>query len=145
MQKFLGGTVVLALGIAIPASLHGSWVAWIAWGIAAVAGVVLIAFSKPVLDRLPFYLTKKDSATESAIRLILQTHLLRSDLQKALSALGEMKGARPAELRAFAANVAQRLRDAGYDVAADRVEVALPDNADAAAVEKRRSDLGTTC
>lgn len=71
----------------------------------------------------------------------MQLGLLRHDLQIALQTLDEMKAPSPADLRAFADNLAARLRDSGYDMTAKRVEVNLPDDASADAVEERREDV----
>lgn len=141
MPKILGVVVMLGLSIAIPASINASKWLWALWLVIGVAAVLMLAFSKPITQRIPWRLHRK--ADDPVLMKIVLHDLLRRDLQQAFARLGDMPNPSAPELRAFADNVARRLRDAGHDIAAKKAEVHLPDNATPADISKRRSDLHT--
>jgi hypothetical protein len=142
VQKTLGGFVVLALSIAIPASIHASWFIWALWIGIGLASTLFLALSKPVKDRIPWRLQRKEY--EPMVMRLIFRDLLRKDLQVAAQRLdNELKTPTVIELRTSADNVSKRLRDEGYDVSAKAAEVHLPDNASPVDVETRRSALHT--
>jgi hypothetical protein len=138
VRKFLVGFVVLALSIAIPASISASWFIYALWIAIGVALVLLIVFSDSLQRLLPWRLERKNPGLEAVISVATGQFLLRHDLQDALRRVNGMQNPKPAELRAFADNVAQRLRDAGHDEMARRIAVQLGDDASPQAVENRR-------
>jgi hypothetical protein len=142
MRKVLGGIVVLGLSIVIPASFSAPVFVYVIWVVIGVAAAGFVLLSAPISERIPWRLTRKDAATEKLFIRALYLYLLRNDLQKWLRHLNDnLDKPTPAELRAFADNLAERLRSEGYAITAKRAEVHLPDNADAAAIQKRRFAL----
>lgn len=141
VRKFLAGFVVLALSIAIPASISASWFIYALWIAIGLAVVLLLFLSESLQRLLPYRFERKNPQLEEVIGRVMRQYLLRKDLQEAYRNLLDTKNPTPAELRAFADNLAQRLRDDGHAVKAKRVEVELPDNAPASDVESRRRAL----
>lgn len=103
------------------------------------AAVALFVLSN--WKRVPFEIRWKRPEGEQAIGFIIMNFVLRRDFQKALETVNNMNNPTPAQLRAFADNLTKRLQDDGHAVTAKKVEVDLPDNADADSVERRRRDL----
>lgn len=137
-RRFLVGFVVLALSIAIPASISAAWFIYVLWVAIGLAVIGFLLLSEPLQRQIPWKLEREDPQLEAVIGSVMRQYLLRKDLQEAFRNLGEMKSPTPAELRAFADNLAQRLRDDGHAVKAKRVEVHLPDNAPTDDVGDRR-------
>jgi hypothetical protein len=142
VQRVLAGIVLLGLSIVIPASFSAPVFVYVLWAIVGVAAGLWVVLSAPITERIPWRVMRKDEATDRIIGRAVQLYILRNDVQKAFTNLNQnLKNPTPSELRAFADNLARRLRDDGYDVTAKKVEVHLPDNADRAAIHGRRSSL----
>jgi flagellar basal body-associated protein FliL len=142
VRKWLAGTVLLGLSIAIPATFSARVFVLVIWIIVGAAAALWVVFSGPVLARFPWRVTRKNPAVEGIISRAVRLYVLRNDLQTALRTLmDQYENATPAQLRAFGNNLAARLRDDDYDVTAAQVEVQLPDNAERTAIQNRRSAL----
>jgi hypothetical protein len=103
---------------------------WALIGVLIVAVIVLLAtFDWFPLEWRGFSGRAQRRQATSDLGVLARRGLLRHDLQQASQNLSAMNNPMPAELRAFAGNLARRLRNEGYDVSASRVEVLLPDNA----------------
>jgi hypothetical protein len=59
VKKFAAGLVVLALGIAVPATFHGTRFLIVLCAVIAVAGLSLILTSRPVVDRALMWLRRE--------------------------------------------------------------------------------------
>ena len=117
---------------------------WLGIAALSVMGVALIwlALQLPrIAARIPWEIRRKDPERDTAASAAVRIVLLRYDLKIAFDTLQEMTAPSVADLRAFADNLAGRLRNDGYDMAAKKVEVHLPDDATAVAIKKRRDDL----
>jgi hypothetical protein len=140
-KRFLAGFVPLALSIAIPASFSAEWFIYALWIAIGLAVALLIILSDPLQRQIPWKIERKNPELDKAIGQMVQEYMLRKDLQTAFARLGDMKKPTAAELRAFADNVAERLKNEGHAVKAKRMEVHLPDNASPADVAARKSKL----
>jgi hypothetical protein len=127
-----------------------AWVLWLAGVLGTlliVAGIVLavLAAKHWLPPRLiPFAWVGFRGRTRKDVERAFEGFLrLRWDVQQAAHRLDAMPSPTPVDLRTFADNLATRLRDAGYDVSAKKVEVDLPDNATEADTKARRDTLHT--
>jgi hypothetical protein len=85
---------------------------------------------------------RRDPLLDDLTRRLVRRHLFRTDLQTALHRVwNDMENVTVTEFRAFANNLAARFRDEGLDVAAARLEVHLPDNADRNAIMVRKDAI----
>jgi len=143
VTRFLIGLIVLGLSIAIPLSISARWQVWVIWIVIGVATAALIVLSN--WKRLPWVFIWMPKSAHASIGRMVRNYVLRQDLKAALTNLNDnLREPTAAELRAFAANVARRLRDDGFDVTATRMEVHLPDNAERSAIHGRRDSVQTT-
>jgi len=141
MTRILGGLVILLLSVAIPATFSGSLFVYALWIVIGVAGALLLILSRPIQERIPWRLERKDPEGQEALDRIIQLYVLRRDLQTAFQTLGNMDEPSALELRAFADNLSTRVKDGGFTAIAKRMEVHLPDNALPAEVMRRKRAL----
>jgi hypothetical protein len=142
MKKLLATVVLLGLGVAIPLSISASWQLKALWVVIGVAAAGYVLLSDPIRTRVPWTIRRKNPELDQSLGAIARRHVLRGDLQSALHRLlNDLKTPTLAELRAFASNLAKRLRNEGFAASADTVAVQLPDNADAQAVRNRRDEI----
>jgi hypothetical protein len=141
VRKVLPPALLLILGIAIPATFHAAWFVYALWIAGAVVAAILVMRSEWLKAKVPFEVRRKDPAAQRGLVRLVSARLLRDDLKQAWEVLRVMTDPTAAELRAWADNMAARLRDDGYDVSAKQFEVVLPDNAPLPDVKKRRSEV----
>jgi hypothetical protein len=133
--------VVISAGFAVATSAFQlpRWMGWVAIVVMSLAGATLLA--ELGLKRLPWEIRRKNPELDAAVERQMMLALLRYDLLKALDVILVMKDPKPSDLRAWADNLAERLRNDGFAVSAKLVEVHLLDNADQAAIDKRYGEV----
>lgn len=140
-RKFLAGFIVLALSIAIPASISAAWFVYVLWIAIGLAVVVLIALSGTLQRLIPWTIERKRPEIDAATLDIVGLSVLRRDLRGALQNVNAMDNPSIGELRPLADNLSERRRNEGYAAMAARVELHLLDDAERAAVERRRQPI----
>jgi predicted RND superfamily exporter protein len=137
-------TAVLSLGLGVVFSAFQAprWLGFVAL-VGIGAALIVLLFQLPfVTRRIPWELRRKQAVSDREWFLnLVEWIALRRELQNHQNGLAEKP--KPAELRAWAAQVSESLERRGHTNAAKQVEVHLLDDAQPEAVQNRRNELQT--